>query len=78
MQNFPESLARDDAVADKFQVVLNIRVDQITVTITDIKGLVLKRSDVEVCGNQKFDMDVSSLRAGTYFLPFKPKMEARS
>jgi len=55
-------------VADRFIVSLDIPVDQIKATITDLKGLALKQINVQMPVQQKFEVDVSDLKPGAYFL----------
>jgi uncharacterized repeat protein (TIGR03803 family) len=55
-------------VESKFAVTLDIPVDRISVTITDLKGFVFIRSELQIAGKKSFELDVAQLKPGAYFL----------
>ncbi len=60
-------------VVNKFMVTLNMPVDKVSVTITDVKGFVLSKSKPQLRGNNSFEMDVAQLKPGAYFLRLQTK-----
>ncbi len=59
-------------VINKLSVTLNTRVDKINITITDLRGVVLQ-SEFKFPVNQKFEINVSTLKPGVYYLRLQSK-----
>lgn len=67
-----DAMLYPNPVQNKIAVTLNIPVDRISVTISDLKGVVIMQSEL-VKANQRFEIDVSALKQGTYFLCMQTK-----
>jgi hypothetical protein len=71
--NFIEATLSPNPVVNKLAVILNISVDEVSATVTDLKGLVLLKSKLTISGDQNFEIDASTLKPGIYFLRLETK-----
>ena len=64
-------------VHDKLIVSLNTTVESLAATITDTRGFELARHEIQLNGVKSFEINVSELSPGTYFLRLKTKDEIK-
>jgi hypothetical protein len=60
-------------VTNRLIVTLNTPMERIETIITDVKGLVLKRSEHQLYGGKSFELNVAQLNPGAYFLRLQTK-----
>lgn len=70
---FIDATLSPNPVVNKLVVILNVPVDEVSATITDLKGVVPIKPQFTISGIQKFEIDASTLKPGIYFLRLETK-----
>jgi uncharacterized repeat protein (TIGR03803 family) len=73
-----EATIYPNPVYDKLMVSLNKTVESLNATITDTRGFELAHHEIQLNGVKTFEINVSELKPGTYFLRLQTKDEIKA